>query len=265
MATRERPFLFGRGCVHITGRGAGGIRLPPPPTQPPPGGQGKGGGQGQGQAHGKGQGVGGGRGTGKGQGVGVNALAVALGTISSTAGVVVPSPDVGAVTRIGQVVADGTSSTMDFQNIAGTYSSLQLVFWGRSSLAAVTDTLYMRFNNDSGANYDWANNRSNNSAVSSTFQAADTNGIAIAVITGATGTASLAASAVADIPSYAATAFYKTATIVNQEQHGVTAGTANLTIFGGTWHNTAAITRVTVRTASANIVSGSIATLYGLT
>ena len=264
MATRERPFLFGRGYVHITGRGAGGIRLPPPPTQPPPGGQGKGGGQGQGQAHGKGQGVGGGRGTGKGQGVGVNALAVALGTISSTAGVVVPSPDVGAVTRIGQVVADGTSSTIDFTGIAGTYSSLRLIVWGRSDLAAVSDNVYVRFNADSGANYDWQWSRVNSSAITVNFNPGDTAGINVAIMTAATGTANLATSFTVDIPSYAATSFFHTLTATAQEQHGITAATSNLMVLGGTWHSTAAITRVTVRLASAHFVSGSIATLYGL-
>ena len=261
MATRERSFLFGRGYVHITGRGAGGIRLPPPPTPPPPGGQGKGGGQGQGQTHGKGQRVGGGRGTGKGQGQGFLA---ALTAVSATSSIGVVSPNVaGAVTLLSTTTLSG-SGTLDVSSISQAFNDLLLEIIVRGTQGAVTDALVIRINNDSGANYDQVFLQGSGASAAVVSSTGNTSAEIAHNIPGNTATANRFGFVDVAIPGYTSTSWHKALDSHYFSSCVTNASDNYVGDISGVWKSTSAVNRVTVfGLATANLAIGSTMRIYG--
>lgn len=155
------------------------------------------------------------------------------------------------------------TTTVTFSSIPGTYSNLELKILGNSQAAATTDTLTMRFNGDSGANYDNEFIQANTSTVTGSGSNADT-GIKLASVVGSTGIATGGTPVNIEIPGYAQTSLQKGAL----SQVGLKIGTSNVNQlfyigYQGTWRNTAAITSIALILGS-NWTSGSVACLYGL-
>jgi hypothetical protein len=171
----------------------------------------------------------------------------------------------GACTLIQEITADGTATTIDFQNIASTYRNLQIVYQARSSKAgSQTEALNIRFNNDSGNNYNSYQRIQYFNNQYSQIEIIASSAMDIGDIPAATATASEAGSGVISIPNYKGTTFLKTLNAHDGLLQSAASGNIKFCNAFGYWNNAAAITRVTLRLASGNFVSGSVASLYGL-
>ncbi len=156
-----------------------------------------------------------------------------------------------------------TSGSFDFTDIPATYRHLVIKLAGRSSDSAtnVVD-VNVRFNNDTGANYDRQMLRGFGANATASESLAQTFMPFTWALPGANAPADVAGSGILHIPDYADTTFHKTlvASFV-----GKTASHATLIHeYGGYWRSTAAINRITITTHAGTFAAGSIATLYGM-
>lgn len=156
------------------------------------------------------------------------------------------------------------AANIDFQSIPSHYGHLRLVLYVRSTEAAAGTTLLVRFNGDTGSNYD--SQKLTGSAA--TAAAVETFGGTAALgpkIPGSTAGANLFAGVIIDIPDYANTVNNKSCSLRSSHKSGT--ATTNLEVWrqAGFWRSNNAITQVTiVNSAGSNLASGSRATLYGL-
>lgn len=141
------------------------------------------------------------------------------------------------------------------------YSSLYAVVVARSAGAVFNNGINLRFNNDSGANYDYALILNNVGTVSQSNAAGQT-AITFSTISGASGTASYPGIARISIPAYTDTTFFK----MLEATGGTNVPSHFVQDFcTGTWKSTAAITRIAIIEGSGgNLVAGSRMTIYGL-
>ncbi len=176
------------------------------------------------------------------------------------------SSSVSAFISIETIVAGGSDAIIDFLNIPTTYQHLFIIGSGAMGGAVVEADLELRFNNDSGANYNEVNMGGENASALAASAAA-TNEILVGQIKGASGTADHASQLQINIPNYKDTVFFKT--VMGESGHipNVTLADFAVKINSGIWEDTAAISRITLlsTTGSAgNFVSGSTFSLYGL-
>lgn len=166
-----------------------------------------------------------------------------------------------AATASGRVVlfdstlgADAASIDSGAASIAAGYNAISIMVMGRTTQAVVSSGVWIRVNNDSGANYD----QDFNSVVGATPSA----GTALAQaqwslnFPGASMDAGSAGLVAITVVSYDQTTFHK----VGVELEGVGSGTAgNNWVVNRSfrWRNTAAITRVAALAASGNLLAGT--------
>lgn len=156
--------------------------------------------------------------------------------------------------------ADG--ATFDFQTIPQTFKHLKIIGTGRSSDAGTGIALYLRFNNDSGNNYDYGIYFYNGAFTA--VQAAAQNIIFMGDVSGGGAPANDFASYVIDIPDYTDTAkLHKTISHITARE-GAAANTNLQFTGGGSYRTTGAISRVTLSLFAGNFVAGSRASLYGI-
>lgn len=161
----------------------------------------------------------------------------------------------------------GSAATFDIQNIAGSYTALKLILSARSDRAgATTDSVAIRFNNDSGTNYYNEIDIAAGDAVQvlTAEQLAFASGV-VGIVPGALGTANYWGQLETTIAGYSATNKFKTYATLNGQSNGAATGSQTNRVSSGIWINTAAITRVTVILLTGpNFIAGSRCTLYGL-
>lgn len=171
----------------------------------------------------------------------------------------------GTLTQIAQQISDGsgTYASFDFATIAGSYTDLLLSVEGRTTNAADQD-VYLRCNNDSGANYYWQLLMGNGTSPTAAAAAGATQ-VKIGSLGGTGATAGAASAWQIVLPSYARTTFHKS--IVASGSYITSALSTGLfvTESRGRWANTAAVTRVQVLPSAGNWATGSVATLWGRT
>ena len=155
----------------------------------------------------------------------------------------------------------GSAGTFDVSGISGSYAHLLICLNGRGSVASNQAEIRVRFNNDSGNNYNrqiFAGEGGSVGAGSSTSQAY----IQLAFMPAASSTASMAAGFTMQIPDYSNAVFNKLIYSSGYSTHG---GGGSSYYFGaGVWLSTAAITRIQIFPDSGNFVTGSRLTIYGL-
>lgn len=164
----------------------------------------------------------------------------------------------GAWTPIAQTLLTVAAATIDFTSIPATYEDLVIVLQGRGTTAAVSTNMLMRFNNDSGANYDFSrwNRFGNNSNVAQTSAE-------IGSLMAATAPAGNSSQATIEINNYARTTLRKTAFTLQGGDESTLAAGQYSHISNMLWRSTAAINRVTILLAAGNFDIGTVATLYG--
>jgi hypothetical protein len=121
----------------------------------------------------------------------------------------------------------------------------------------------IRFNGDTGANYDDGATRNNSGTIATIHDEAATSG-EFSQVVASSGTANYATAITGFIPNYAGTTFFKTGTY--DSGYEIVPGTPTYQAWQGTftWRSTSAINQVNVRPASGNYIAGSRLTIYGI-
>lgn len=160
-------------------------------------------------------------------------------------------------------VGSGGASSITFSSIPATFTDLVLVISGRTASSAVNDQMVVRFNGDSAGNYLWRALIGTGAAISNSNNEYVTS-IGSGHFSAATNTTSAFGSASFFIPNYAL-AKKKTFTSEAVYARDAATGTGLLSLGGGNWEGTAAITSISISASSAsNLVEFSSASLYGI-
>jgi len=166
----------------------------------------------------------------------------------------------GGLKLIEEQLLGAPAASFDFLTIPQYYMHLKIIYQGRGDLAANTDPVYLRFNNDSGNNYD---TEANLVGVGGTIESFGISYMKCGDIVAGSGTADLSNQGVIWINNYSGAVFHKTCSVVSQMKYQNAAPIYSYQN-SGFWRNTVAITRITIYTDVGDFDTGSIASLYGL-
>lgn len=160
----------------------------------------------------------------------------------------------------------GTQTEFDFQSIPSTYKSLQIHVCLRSNVSATLDVLQMRFNNDSGSNYDALISEINHTDTITTTQSLADASPWTAWVTGNTGIASDFSQGVITLSNYASANVNKDAIYIGGYRSNSTSGFIRPVHTYFHWRSTAAISRITLLNPKDGTawMQYSRATLYGI-
>lgn len=151
----------------------------------------------------------------------------------------------------------GSTGTVTFSSIPGTYEHLQLRLYARASGGFQAINLQIRLNNDSNTNY--ADHRLNgDSSVASVVSTTASTIITAGRISASTAASNIFGCSIIDILDYASTNKYKTVrTVGGNDQNGF----GDAVFHSGLWLSTSAVTQIDVVTSC---IAGSVFSLYGL-
>ena len=169
--------------------------------------------------------------------------------------------DPGAMIPLMTATASGSATSVTFSDIPQNYAHLQIRGIARNTAAGSGDyDMLMRYNSDSGTNY--ARHRLYGSGASAAADASTSTTYAHGgLILGGGASANLFGTFVADILDYSNTSKYTTSRFLA----GYDANGSGYIFFGSSlWMNTAAVTSITLSTASGNLANYSTFSLYGI-
>ena len=148
-------------------------------------------------------------------------------------------------------------ASVTFSSIASTYTDLVLVCYARTTRAATSDNIIVRFNSDSTAIYS-ATALFADTGVGSARSSGDTSCF-WAYIPAASQNGNTYGASIMNIMNYSNTTTYKTAISRSNNTNAQIETTANL------YRSTSAISTLTISSGTANnIAAGSTFTLYGI-
>jgi hypothetical protein len=164
--------------------------------------------------------------------------------------------------KIAESILGSPAASVTFSSIPSTWRHLELVISARGDTAATLTAMSLRFNADSGANYD-AQQLAGNAAITAAGEFINPTSAQIGECAANTASAGAAGIATVFIPFYAGTAFWKLFTSSHQLRNGTGTTTIHTKHWAGTWRNTAAITSVQILPGAGNFNTGSSFALYG--
>jgi len=170
---------------------------------------------------------------------------------------------VGSMEAISAITLSAAQSSVEFNNIPGTYTHLQIRAIGRTNLGgSVLDNVVFQFNSDTGSNYTVHHLNGNGSSASAGADTPRNNTIFLRA-TGSSATSGNFGLAVCDILDYANTNKFKTIRSLSGYDNN---GSGELFFWSGLWRNTAAISSISIFENGnlANISQYSSFTLYGI-
>lgn len=169
--------------------------------------------------------------------------------------------------KISENILGGTATTVTFSSIPTKFRHLRAVVMARGDAAAQQFvTVSMRFNNDSGANYDNLQLYGSGSG-SGAIEALNGTGIIIGDMPGPTTVSGSVAYFTIDIPWYNDSTFWQGSISQKTLMSQTSGGQANQLwrkSRAGRWRNTAAVTRLDFVSASGNFIAGSSFAVYGV-
>lgn len=168
-------------------------------------------------------------------------------------------------TLVAAAVLGSPAANIDLTSISGDYSHLQLRVMLRSTLAANTDSLLVRFNGVSAASY-WAfGTRIAHSAALTTFENLGATAITFTdfLPAGSTGSNRFA-QLVIDIQFYSGTVVHKTMLINGMLTLSNSSGDFRMVNGLGYYADTAAVSRITLLPGSGSFAANSSYALYGI-
>lgn len=166
----------------------------------------------------------------------------------------------GGATLIGTpVILAVAQANIPFTAIPGSYANLMIVATARGATAATSTGAHLRFNADTGSNYDWDRNNRFGSA-----QGSPSTFIEFGEIAAASAPAGTSTPLVFTIPAYASTVLHKSFTCQTFLKLGSGGGNVLVQNCGGLWRSTAAITQIDLFCGAGNWAIGSEFRLYGL-
>jgi len=176
------------------------------------------------------------------------------GTVASSGG------GGGAVQRLQQVVLTAATASVTISNIDQSYEDLLIEVVAQTSDAA-NQNLFVRFNGDTGANYDSEQLNAFSSTVTGVQLVGQTSGY-IGNLPPSSATSRPGSHSII-INGYARTVFFKQALGDFGSSLGTGATTQGRGLHCVTWRNTAAINSITFLTSAGNLVAGTVINVYG--
>jgi hypothetical protein len=165
---------------------------------------------------------------------------------------------------LGTFTGDGSTGTASFTSISGSYRHLMVVGSGRSS-AAVSNTAYtVRFNSDSGSNYDVQRINAQGSTINTESDMGKTSFFDGTQMPGTSATAGFPGGLKFTVINYSGATLYKAVEFEDDFQTGTGASGIIMHKGRGTWRSASAVTRIDIALASGNWVTGTYFSLYGL-
>lgn len=155
------------------------------------------------------------------------------------------------------------TANIDFQSIPSHYAHLLVVAYLRGDTAAVTTGCYVRFNNDSGTNYD-IQYVQGNAATASAGELFASTVAQVGSIPANSGGANLFSATTFEIPHYANSSNNKAMSGTAAFKYGTATTNLTINVWANFWRSNSAINRITILPQAGNFRSGSRATLYGL-
>jgi hypothetical protein len=159
-------------------------------------------------------------------------------------------------------VGSGGAASMDFTSIPDTYTDLVIKVSARDARAVVASSIVLQINGSTASSGSYRRIYGDGSAA---FADGDTGGTTVQSghSDGNNATASTFGNVEIYIPNYAGTSTNKS---ISSDGVAETNGTTTyMSLVAGLWANTAAITQVTIKPATAvNFLQYSTATLYGI-
>lgn len=163
-----------------------------------------------------------------------------------------------------QVVSAATAANITFSAISGAYSQLIIFLVLRGDHTSATNVL-VRFNGDSGANYDWQALSGNNVTASANVAVGATS-MVLGRCLGTDAPAGSFGVGTITIPFYSSTTQDKGCVAISGSSSSNLAGGQFSQQFYGNWYTAnAAITSIVLFPSTANFVQNSRASLYGIT
>lgn len=163
---------------------------------------------------------------------------------------------------VGGVDFPGPVAQIIFPSIPPGYRALFCTITGRTDVAALSEDLNLRFNNDSGANYDLQRLSSSNVTTTSSSQQGVAQ-IRVGRVSGATAVAGVASTSKLWVPDYSRTTWEKEVLSSDVRKGDTGAGGMTVDICGGAWRSTAVITELRFFGSAGQFVDGTVATLWG--
>ncbi len=156
-----------------------------------------------------------------------------------------------------------SAASVDVTAISSTYAHLLISTYTRSDTAAANTPLLIRFNGDTGANYDYQYAQGS-AAVASAAETFAATSLQVGYAEANTAGANLFAMAEIFIPHYAGSSNNKQVASLATSKGGTASGNLAVNIFGGGWRSNAAINQVTLFPSAGNFVSGTRITIYAM-
>lgn len=168
------------------------------------------------------------------------------------------------MTLIAENLLGSDQASISFGSIPSTYRHLLIVLYGRLTESVGDQYVYLRFNSDSGSNYDFQHGVFVGSTTSIAANYAQTR-IRVGDWTGATSSsANMAGGGLILIPMYAGSTFEKTLHAFGGMVSSTSGANATVAGWTGHWRNAAAVTQIDFTPNANNFKTGSIFSLYGL-
>lgn len=175
-----------------------------------------------------------------------------------------PGTWVALPTQIGTTTLSSTSASVTFSSIPA-FTHLRVHWHVRTNSGNTNDNMLLRFNGDSGANYDFQLIEGSNATATASASTGQTS-ILIGTAVGGTGTSGFFSNGVVNVvgASQAASGHVATVTGTWYACWSGTAATSQAGTTGGLWVPSGAITSITLLPAAGSFAAGSAFSLYGL-
>jgi hypothetical protein len=171
------------------------------------------------------------------------------------------SRGVRSLVKLADATAPGGIPSITFSSIPTDYAHLLLNIFIRSDKAAVTDTLFLRLNGDSGANYQYIGAQQKASAITY-FEGIAASGAFVGDVPAASAPANSFCGFTSSV-FRAQGATFKSIQTDGTTMAGLTTGLIYSYSCAGVWLSTAVINSLTLVLGAGNIVANSYVSLYG--
>jgi hypothetical protein len=166
---------------------------------------------------------------------------------------------------LGAITVSGSpQATITFSSIPSGYTNLKVTGTLRATVAATTSGVFMRLNNDSGANYDYEDVHMYSTATSFSQSLASTSAL-VANAPGSTAPANYSSVIEVQFPQYSATTLNKTISSSWSSSIGSGTFSQGRGFDGLSWRSNAAINQIDFLLPSGNFEVGSSLALWGET
>jgi hypothetical protein len=173
--------------------------------------------------------------------------------------------DSGFARKLADSTLAAAAASFDFTSIPATFAHLMLVLYLRGDAAVTSVDAAIRFNADSGANYDRQLLYGNAATTAASETLAGTSiGLGGGTFPAANAPATAFGQSDLCIAHYAGSTKQKSMAARSSGKTGVASGNLYALLVAGFWRSAAAINEITILPSSGNWDIGSRATLYGL-